>query len=146
MPRFDPLYSTGRRLGVGLAIGGFVGGAVFGAVLTRLGKIIADAPPGTLQNYLWNSFVFGVLAAAVSPLVSSLFLRRVPLWRTIAEPLLYAMAGAAAAVVIGVAPLILVLPPLGLVAGFVRLGRRYRGRVALQEPTTTNSRLEAYGE
>jgi hypothetical protein len=121
----DPFFAARRRLIAGLVVAGFIGGATFGLALTRLGKIIAEAPPATLGNYAWNAAVFGLMAAVVSPLVSWSFLRRVPLWRTIAEPLAYAAAGGATAVVLGVGPLILILPPLGLIGGFVRLERRY---------------------
>jgi hypothetical protein len=125
MQLLDPTRSTRRRLNVGLVVGGALAGATFGLVLTRLGKIIAGAPPATPGNYMWNAAVFGVVAAVVSPIVSWSALRRVPLWRTVVEPLGYAVAGAAIAVIAGVPALILALPPIGLVAGFVRLQRRH---------------------
>jgi hypothetical protein len=125
MQLFDPHFSTRRWLKVGLTVTGAIAGAAFGIVLTRLGKIIAGAPPATLANYAWNAAVFGVVAGIVSPLVSWSVLRRVPLWRTVIEPLAYAVAGGSAAVIIGAPVLLLVLPPAGLVLGFVRLQRRY---------------------
>ncbi|HEY7236943.1 MAG TPA: hypothetical protein VH539_22475, partial [Gemmatimonadaceae bacterium] len=67
---FDPARATRRWLKFGLTVGGAVAGALFGIVLTRLGKIVADAPPATLANYAWNATVFGVLAGVVSPIVS----------------------------------------------------------------------------
>ena len=108
-----------------MTIGGALGGAAFGIFLTRLGKIGADAPPGTLGNYAWNAAVFGVIAAIVSPLATWTTLRRVPLWRTVVEPLAYAVAGGSAAVVLGAPLLLFVLPPVGLALGFARLARRY---------------------
>ncbi len=131
MPLFDPSLSTRRWLKVGLTVGGALAGAAFGLVLTRLGKIVAQAPPATVGNYIWNATVFGVLAGVISPIVSWSTLRRVPLWRTVVEPLAYAVAGGCAAVVLGVTALILVLPPAGLVLGFVRLQRRYPQRDVL---------------
>jgi hypothetical protein len=129
-------YSSTRRwLNVGLAVSGFLAGAVFGIVLTRLGKMVTGAPPATLGNYAWNAVACGVMAAIVSPLVSWAALRRVPLWRTVAEPLGYALAGGAAAVVLATPVLLLVLPPLGLALGFVRLQRRY------PEPHTLPARM-----
>ena len=129
-------YSSTRRwLTVGLAVSGFLAGAVFGIVLTRLGKIVTGAPPATLGNYAWNAVALGVMAAIVSPIVSWAALRRVPLWRTIAEPLAYALAGGTAAVVLATPMLLLVLPPLGLALGFVRLQRRY------PEPYTLPARM-----
>jgi hypothetical protein len=136
---FDPTLSTRRWLKVGLAVGGAVAGALFGIVLTRLGKIVADAPPATLANYAWNATVFGVLAGVVSPIVSWSSLRRVPLWRTLVEPLGYAVAGGALAVVVGAGALLLVLPLAGLVLGFARLARRYREPHTLPPNQATES-------
>lgn len=117
--------NTGRLLQFSLVVAGAVAGAVFGVVLTRLGKLATGAPPATLANYVWNAAVFGALAAVVSPLVTWSELRRVPLWRTVAEPLVAAVAGGCVAVVLGVPVLLLVLPPLGLGFGFANLRRRY---------------------
>jgi MFS family permease len=136
MPLLDPYFATRRRLKVGLTIAGFLGGATFGLAMTRLGKIVAEAPPATLGNYAWNAAVFGVMAAIVSPMISWSTLRRVPLWRTIVEPLAYAVAGATAAVLFSVPVLILVLPPLGLAFGFKRLEQRYRVPRSLPEETS----------
>jgi hypothetical protein len=125
MPLFNPYFATRRWLMVGLTFAGVVAGAAFGIVLTRLGKIASGAPPASLFNYAWNAAVFGVLAGVVSPLVTWSTLRNVPLWRTIAEPLTLALAGGSVAVVVGAPALLLVLPPAGLVLGFVHLQRRY---------------------
>ena len=120
--------STRRWLKVGLVVAGALAGAAFGLVLTRLGKIIAGAPPATIANYAWNAAVFGVLAGVVSPLVTWSALRNAPLWRTVAEPLVAAVAGGCLAVVVGIPALILVLPPVGLWLGLVNLRRRYPDR------------------
>lgn len=124
MRLFDPTFTTRRWLKFGLTLGGALAGALFGIVLTRFGKIVAGAPPATLANYAWNATVFGILAGIVSPLVSWSTLRRVPLWRTLVEPLGYAVAGGVLAVVMGAGAPLLVLPPVGLILGFVRLARR----------------------
>jgi hypothetical protein len=124
---------TRRLLQFGLVVAGAVAGAVFGLVLTRLGKIATGAPPATLANYVWNAAVFGAMAAVVSPLVTWSELRRVPLWRTVVEPLAAAVAGGCAAVILGVPVLILVGPPVGLLLGFVNLRRRYPDRVNVDE-------------
>ena len=125
MTLFDPQFSTRRRLKLGLTITGAIAGAAFGIVLTRVGKIVAGAPPATFGNYAWNATLFGVMAGFVAPIVAWSALRRAPLWRTVVEPLTCAVAGAAASVIIGMPLLILVLPPAGLVAGFLNLRRRY---------------------
>ena len=135
--------STRRWLKVGLVVAGALAGAAFGLVLTRLGKIIAGAPPATIANYAWNAAVFGVLAGVVSPLVTWSALRSAPLWRTIAEPLVAAVAGGCAAVVVGVPALILVLPPLGLWLGLANLRRRYPDRQnALASPLRDTPLIE----
>lgn len=136
----DPHQSTRRWLKVGLSVGGAVAGAAFGVALTRLGKIAAGAPPATLANYAWNAAVFGLVAGIVSPVVSWSVLRRVPLWRTVIEPLAFALAGGSAAVILGAPALLLVLPPAGLVLGFLRLQRRYPDPHALPSPRPTNER------
>lgn len=122
---FDHPLSTRRFLQIGLVVAGAVTGAVFGLVLTRLGKIATGAPPATLANYLWNAAAFAAIAAVVGPVVTWSELRRVPLWRTLVEPLAAAVAGGCAAVILGVPALILVLPPVGLALGFANLRRRY---------------------
>jgi len=128
----DHPLSTRRFLQIGLVVAGAVTGAVFGLVLTRLGKIATGAPPATLANYLWNASVFAAIAAIVSPVITWSELRRVPLWRTLVEPLAAAVAGGCAAVIIGVPVLILVLPPLGLGLGIANLRRRYPDNVNAQ--------------
>lgn len=137
MQLFDSAFATRRWLKVGLTVGGAVAGAAFGLVLTRLGRIAAGAPPATLGNYAWNAAVFGLIAAVVSPMVSWTALRRVPLWRTVVEPLAYAVAAGGAAVVLGAPVLTLVLPPVGLALGLARLARRY------PEPSSLPSRRPA---
>jgi len=138
MPLFDRYFATRRWLNVGLTLAGFMAGAVFGVLLTRVGKLVTGAPPATLANYAWNAAVLGVLAGIVSPLASWSAMRQAPLWRTVAEPLGYAVAGAAAALVAGVPVLILVLPPIGLAVGFARLHHRYPERTYAGElPSST---------
>lgn len=125
MQLLNPQFATRRRLQTGLVIAGGVAGALFGIALTKMGKIVADAPPATIGNYLWNATAFAALAAVVSPMVSWSGLRRVPLWRTVVEPLAIAVAGGATAVVVSSPMMLLVLPPVGLTLGFLNLRRRY---------------------
>jgi hypothetical protein len=140
MRLLDPHFSTRRWLKVGLTVSGAVAGAAFGLALTRLGKIVAGAPPATLANYAWNAAVFGVLAGIVSPVVSWSVLRRVPLWRTIIEPLAFAAAGGTVAVILGAPILLLMLPPAGLAFGFLQLQRRYPDPHALPSTPPANER------
>ncbi len=125
MSLFKKLFTTRRVLQLSLVAAGATSGAVFGVILTRLGKIAAGAPPATLDNYLWNAAVFGVVTGVLSPLITWSELRRAPLWRTVAEPLVAAVAGGCAAVIVGVPALILLLPPVGLALGLANLKRRY---------------------
>jgi hypothetical protein len=140
MPLFNSAFATRRWLKIGLALSGALAGAAFGIVLTRLGKIVADAPSATLGNYAWNAAVFGISAGIIGPLVSWTALRRAPLWRTVVEPLGYALAGGAAAVVLGAPALMLALPPAGLAFGFVRLRHRYADRYSLPSTRPANER------
>ncbi len=123
--RHVPSSWTRHALRLGLVVAGGLAGALFGIALTKFGKLMSGAPPATLANYVHNAVFFGVLAAIVSPLVSWWALRRAPLWRTIAEPLGYAVGGGTIALLIGVPVLMLILPPLGLALGFYDLHRRY---------------------
>lgn len=119
---------------------GMAAGAAFGLVLTRAGKIVAGAPPAALANYAWNAAVFAVLAGIVNPIISWSALRRVPLWRTVVEPLGYALAGGAAAVIAGLGVLLLALPPVGLALGILRLRQRYADRAPLPLTRSTDER------
>jgi hypothetical protein len=68
-------------------------------------------------------------------------LRRVPVWRTVVEPLGYAIAGGVAAVIAGSGLLLLALPPIGLGLGFLRLHRRYAEPSALLSPRPADKTL-----
>lgn len=140
MHPLHPAFATRRWLKAGLTISGVLAGAAFGIVLTRLGKVVSGAPPATLANYAWNAAVFGVLAGLVSPIITWSALRRAPLWRTVLEPLAYALAGGATAVVVGSGVLLLALPPLGLALGYARLRQRYPQPPALPSDRPANSR------
>ena len=134
MGPFNPDFAVRRWLKVALVVVGIGSGALFGLALTVFGKIVTGAPPAAAANYLWNAAVFGVLAGIVSPLVSWSALRRVPLWRTVAEPLALALAGGAAGVLLGSEVLFLALPPAGLILAFVRLSRAYPQEPSLDDP------------
>src|SRR5690606_11455988 len=109
----DPSRPTRRWITAGLVLVGAASGAVVGLALTVLGKVVAGAPPADLANYLWNARVFGAMGAVIAPAVTWVVLRRAPLWRVVAEPLLAAVAGATLGVLAGSGALFLVLTPLG---------------------------------
>ena len=124
----DPARSTRLGITAGLVVGGAIAGAIFGAVLTPLGKIVAGAPPADMANYIWNATSFAIFGAGLAPLVTWSGLRRVPLWRTIAEPLAGAIAGAGIGVLLGSAALFLFGFPLGAAAAATRLAYTHRNR------------------
>jgi hypothetical protein len=113
---------------LGLGIGGAVAGAVAGLALTPLGKIVAGAPPADLANYVWNACAFGIMGAVMAPAVIWSSLRRVPLWRTITEPLIGAVVGMGAGVLLGSGALFLLLIPAGAAAAVARLHLTHRPR------------------
>ena len=122
----DPVRWTRRWVTLGLTVTGALAGAVGGLALTVLGKIVAGAPPADAANYLWNAGVFGVMGAILGPTVTWSALRRVPLWRTVAEPLVGAVLGAGVGVLLGSGALFLLLAPVGAAAAVARLERAYR--------------------
>lgn len=127
-PYLHSYFATRRRLKVGLVVAGAVAGAVTGAALTTIGKIVTGAPPATLANYAWNMTVFGLMGAVLTPAIIWSGLRRVPLWRTVAEPLLAGIAGAAIGVLAGPPIAFLILTPIGIGAAILRLNYAYRDK------------------
>ena len=125
-PYMQQYFATRWRLRFGLIIAGVVGGAIVGAALTILGKIVTGAPPATIPNYVWNIVAFGLFGAVIGPIVTWSALRRVPLWRTMIEPVVAGVAGAAIGVAIGSPALFLALVPVGIIAAVTRLGFVYR--------------------
>ncbi|MDT8369665.1 MAG: hypothetical protein RQ745_10695 [Longimicrobiales bacterium] len=121
----DPARTTRRVITMGLMLGGAVAGAVVGVAITPLGKIVAGAPPAEMANLIWNAAAFGVMGACAAPLVAWSALRRVPLWRTIAEPLAGAIAGAGIGVLLGSGTAFLTLIPIGGAAAAARLAISY---------------------
>lgn len=134
MPRkdnLDPARWTRRWATLGLTVAGALAGAVVGLALTVLGKIVAGAPPADAANYIWNARIFGVMGALLGPTVTWAALRHVPLWRTVAEPLVGAVLGASIGVLLGSGAAFLLLTPVGAAAAVVRLERTHRPKPVL---------------
>jgi hypothetical protein len=125
-PYLKRFFATRENLKTGLVVGGFVAGAMLGVAITILGKIVAGAPPATLTNYMINVAWFGAFGAMVGPIVTWTALRRVPLWRTMSEPLLAGMAGAGIGVALGSGWLFLALIPVSIGGATARLAYVYR--------------------
>lgn len=125
-PYLRQYFATRWRLRFGLVITGAAGGAIVGAALTILGKIVSGAPPATLPNYVWNMVTFGLFGAVIGPTVTWTALRRVPLWRTMLEPVVAGVVGAAIGVAVGSGALFLALVPVGIIAAVARLEFVYR--------------------
>lgn len=125
-PYLKRFFATRRRLKVGLVIAGAISGATVGAVITPLAKIVAGAPPATLSNWVISLCWFGIFGAIIGPIVTWSALRRVPLWRTMLEPLAAGVGGAAIGAAVGSPVLLLALVPLAIGAAATRLGFAYR--------------------
>ena len=125
-PYMKRYFATRRRLKVGVVVAGAATGAVVGVALTVMGKVVAGAPLATMSNFVWNMVAFGMFGAVIGPIVTWSALRRVPLWRTVVEPLIAGVAGAAIGVAVGSPVLFLALVPVGIGAAVARLGFVYR--------------------
>jgi hypothetical protein len=119
---------SATNLKIGLAVAGAIAGAVIGVVITVVGKVVAEAPPATLANYARNMIAFGGIGAITGPLVTWSALRRVPLWRTVVEPLVGAAAGAVIGMFAGPVVTFLILAPVGAALAVGRLAYVYRER------------------
>ena len=117
----DKLKITSTLAGIGAA-----SGALAGVVLTFLGNVISGSPitPGVI-TYSWNVGVFAVFGAVFGPPMAWSMLRRVPLWRTLAEPALGGVIGSVIAMVVAPA-LFPVIVPAAIVGSAWRLNRAYK--------------------
>lgn len=119
---------------------GAVAGVAVSVPLAYLGKVIAQAPaPATVANYVWNMWAFGAMGAAFLPVLTWSAMRRVPLWRAIAEPAVGGLVGALAGMALGSSVAFLGLAAAGISGAIWRLTRMYRDRGAL--PAGAEQRL-----
>ena len=128
MPIFDRYFATRQKLQVSLVGFGFLAGALVSFPLTAMGKIVAEAPPATIGNYLWNAVAFGVLGALIGPVVTWQALRNAPLWRTIIEPAVGGAFGAILAAVLSSGVALLLFTPLGMALAAARLSYAYNDK------------------
>ena len=134
--------SPGRTIAVtGALIGiGAVCGAVMGAVLmamTALRTIGLENSGGITGGMRFGATVGAPLGAVLTPILSWIFLRRVPLGRAVLETAVGTVAGAAIALVAA--------PPwffAGAIGGFIASGINLYVRTRRKQPAT-KSRLAA---
>lgn len=92
-----------NRFGITALLAGLGGvfGAVAGIALTFLGNVISgySVPPG-VDIYATNAGILAAIGAVGGPVAAWTLLRRVPLWRAVAEP-------AGAALLAGVGAMVL---------------------------------------
>jgi hypothetical protein len=122
----------GWRVTLFIALIGALGGVAAAVILTILGNILSGAPqaPGRVV-YAWNMGVFAVFGAVFSPILAWSMLRRLPLWRAVAEPALAGVLGTVATFVVAPALFPLVVPATILAAAW-RLNRAYRADTPTQ--------------
>jgi hypothetical protein len=138
MPTTDlSMKWLGRRLRVTalLSASGAVVGAATAVALSFLATSVAQATMsgGDRVEYYFGPLGFAIVGALGTPLLTWLLMRRVPLWRAIAEPAVGGVLGtlvALAAIPLVSAPIL--LQPLCVLTGVVgaafRLRYAHRGR------------------
>jgi len=118
---------TARRWLVTYSLAGMgaIVGAVSGAVLTLLSYVLIGVPhiPRT-EYFIYNATSFAILGSVIAPVGAWLCLRRVPLWRAVAEPALVGVLAVAATISVGVLPFFL-FPAVAVLASAWRLNRAY---------------------
>jgi hypothetical protein len=107
------------------ALGATIGAAT-GVALTLASHFLVGLPrfPAT-EFFIYNATTCGILGMVLSPAIAWLALRRVPLWRAVAEPGLVGGVALACGLVSGSVTLT-VLAPVAVVAAAWRLHREYR--------------------
>ncbi len=124
----DGMTRPGWRVTLFLAGIGAICGAVAAVFLTFLGNLISGSPsPPGLAVYAWNAQVFALFFAVISPVLAWTMLRRVPLWRAVAEPALGGIVGTVAAGLISPA-LFPIIAPASILAAALRLHHAFRDK------------------
>ncbi len=131
---------------------GALGGAVAGFTLTIIGHVVSGYPitPG-FGVFAWNIGIMSGVGAVLGPPLVWTVLRRVPLWRAVAEP---ALAGivSSVGVMLLVPPLFPIVVPGAIIASAVRLARAYpegdagkRGRTLEGKSRTGRESADGFG-
>ena len=109
---------------------GALGGAVAGVVLPPLISRIVGAFPPTPEVYVRNITIMAGFGAVFGPVLAWSMMRFVPLWRSVLEPAIAAIAASIVSAL--VAPsLFAVLVPGAVILAAWRLNRAHRGQPEL---------------
>ena len=116
-----------RRYLVTYALAGM--GALIGAVVGAALTLVSYALVGILQipkaeYFIHNAISCSILGAVIAPVGAWLALRKVPLWRAVAEPAVVGVVAVAATIGSGGLPALL-LPAGAVLASVWRLNRAY---------------------
>ena len=132
-----------------LAALGAVVGAVAAPILSFLGTAVAQASmPSGYVVYHYGPLEFAVVGAIGIPILAWLLMRRVPLWRAIAEPTI----GAAIGLLLALASIPVMDPPIiaqplfvlaGTLGAALRLRHAHRPAVGAGEGADQTQRLNA---
>lgn len=110
----------------GLAVTGGICGAGAGVALTYLGHVISGYPfPLSIGIYEWNASIMATIGATLGPPMVWSMLRSVPLWRTLLEPAVAAVAASVLSMLF--APSLFALAaPVAVFAAALRLRWEYK--------------------
>ena len=118
-----------------LALSGGAVGALTAIALSFLGTVVANAtlPSGHVE-YHFGPLGFALAGAIGTPMISWLLMRRVPLWRAIAEPAVGGILGTLLALAsIPFLPLPLLAQPLLVFAGIGGAALRLRATHSVEK-------------
>ena len=127
-----------------LAVIGATAGISAGVALTYLGNIISGYPiTPSLETYIWNSSIFGIIGALIGPPLVWESMRSVPLWRAVLEPAAAALGGGVLATLLGAEGLFIPLVLAGGLGAVWRLKHRFPSDedapLKLSDPTADRS-------
>ena len=125
---FSTSFGSRARVTAFLSLSGGAVGALTAIALSFLGTVVANAtlPSGHVE-YHFGPLGFALAGAIGTPLISRLLMRRVPLWRAIAEPAVGGILGTLLALAsIPFLPLPLLAQPLLVLAGIGGAALRLR--------------------
>ena len=119
------LLVTGVISGLG-ALGGVVAGVVLPPLISR----IVGAFPPTPEVYIRNITIMAGFGAVFGPVLAWSMMRYVPLWRTVLEPAIAAVAASIVSALVAPSWFAVMVPSAVILAAW-RLNRGYRGRSEL---------------